>query len=287
MSENNALVVQERNFKLASFMSQSELVPKNYRNKPANVFVAIQIADSMKMNPIIVMQSLYEVHGKFGWESKAIIGMANRSGVFKGGLNFKSNGVPGTKGFSVECYAIRDADNATCSAIVTWDMAVTAGWTAKNASAYKSFPEQMITYRAAAFFARKYCPEVMFGYYTTDEIRDISGAPQNQEPIQVQPINTITTTAQIETNGKDISDNLEALEELMKTALDIGIDAIVVDNIKVDQTNLKSINKAIDNLKILIYEFSKKTPEIDPDDPDLKEEENDILAMANDATKGK
>ena len=34
---------------------------------------------------------------------------------------------------------------------------------------------QMARYRAAAFFARTYCPEALFGLYTDSEQKDIHG----------------------------------------------------------------------------------------------------------------
>ena len=35
-------------------------------------------------------------------------------------------------------------------------------------------PEQMLMYRAASFFARTYCPEVLMGFSTADEVEDIT-----------------------------------------------------------------------------------------------------------------
>ena len=210
---NDVLALQERNFKLASFISQSDLVPKNYRNKPANVFVAMRIADNLQIDPIIVMQGLYEVHGKFGWDSKSIIGLINRSGIFKGGLNFEADGIPGQSGFSVTCFADRSNDGALCQAKVTWDMAVNAGWTTKNAAAYKAYPEQMITYRAAAFFARKYCPEIMFGYHTTDELRDING---KSEPVRDPEIKNATPQIESKEEQNDILGMAEQATEMKK-----------------------------------------------------------------------
>lgn len=35
-------------------------------------------------------------------------------------------------------------------------------------------PQLMLMYRAAAFFGRVYCPEILNGMHTADEIQDIS-----------------------------------------------------------------------------------------------------------------
>ena len=39
-------------------------------------------------------------------------------------------------------------------------------------------PEQMFKYRAAAFFARAYCPEVLCGMMTYDEVQDMGHEPK-------------------------------------------------------------------------------------------------------------
>ncbi len=53
-------------------------------------------------------------------------------------------------------------------------MAEAAGWT-KNPK-YRSMPEHMLRYRSATLLIRLYAPEVMHGYSTAAELRDISAA---------------------------------------------------------------------------------------------------------------
>jgi hypothetical protein len=51
-------------------------------------------------------------------------------------------------------------------------LAKAEGWSAKNGSKWKTMPEQMIMYRAAAFWGRVYAPEKMLGMHTGDELED-------------------------------------------------------------------------------------------------------------------
>jgi hypothetical protein len=48
-------------------------------------------------------------------------------------------------------------------------------WLDKAGSKWKTMPEQMFKYRCAAFFARTYCPEVLNGLQTVEELRDVRG----------------------------------------------------------------------------------------------------------------
>ena len=56
----------------------------------------------------------------------------------------------------------------------------------KNGSKWKTMPEQMLKYRAAAFFARTECPEVLMGFQTAEETEDVYGAASKQEPEKVK-----------------------------------------------------------------------------------------------------
>jgi hypothetical protein len=58
-------------------------------------------------------------------------------------------------------------------------MAKAEGWFAKNGSKWKTMPELMLRYRAAAFFGRLYAPDVLNGMHATEEVEDIGDRPRN------------------------------------------------------------------------------------------------------------
>ena len=53
-------------------------------------------------------------------------------------------------------------------------MAKAEGWTFN--SKWRNMPEQMLAYRAAAFFARIHCPEALMGAQTVEEVQDVTAA---------------------------------------------------------------------------------------------------------------
>jgi len=57
--------------------------------------------------------------------------------------------------------------------MVSLEMAKAEGWATKTGSKWKTMPELMLRYRAAAFLIRTTAPEIGLGLYTTDELRDI------------------------------------------------------------------------------------------------------------------
>ena len=54
-------------------------------------------------------------------------------------------------------------------------MAKDEGWLDKSGSKWKTMPRQMMMYRAASFFARAHCPEVLLGIQTVEEVQDVRG----------------------------------------------------------------------------------------------------------------
>jgi hypothetical protein len=53
-------------------------------------------------------------------------------------------------------------------------MAKAEGWSTKNGSKWLTMPELMLRYRAAAFFARLYAPDITLGMMTAEEVVDIA-----------------------------------------------------------------------------------------------------------------
>jgi len=61
---------------------------------------------------------------------------------------------------------------------VTIQMAKAEGWHGKNPK-WSNMPELMLAYRASAFFARVYCPEILMGVHVEGEAED-TAKPERQ-----------------------------------------------------------------------------------------------------------
>ena len=57
----------------------------------------------------------------------------------------------------------------------TMAMAAAEGWLNKPGSKWKTMPVQMMHYRAAAFFARIHCSDILLGLPTYEEVQDVKG----------------------------------------------------------------------------------------------------------------
>lgn len=152
----------------AQMLAQTSIIPAAYQGKPQDCFVALEMATRMNVSPIVVMQNMCVVKGKPSWSGQACTMLINACGKFR-------NVAPvyfGTEGADDRgCYlsAIRVSDGAVVNGTkVTMQMAKAEGWTSNPK--WRNMPEQMLAYRAAAFFARIHCPDALMGVHTSDEV---------------------------------------------------------------------------------------------------------------------
>lgn len=170
--------------KVANLLAKSQLLPEQYIGHPENCLIAIDIANRMRVSPLLVAQNLYVVRGKPGWSGSFAISAINNCGKFSP-LDFVY-----TKNGGGGCYAqaTRLSDGKLLKGTeITLDMAKNEGWSTKPGSKWLTMSEQMLAYRAGSFFARTYCPEVLLGVQTIDEIQDVNGyADENKSVVTIE-----------------------------------------------------------------------------------------------------
>lgn len=202
--------------RVAKCLSQSELVPVQYRNNIPNCVLALEVAHRMRASWFAIMQNLNIIHGKPGFNSTFIIGMINSSGRFAplqfDVQNLGKKSVNGTVIEDKVCIAWtvesgvtlpRDAStlekakaagyNVLESPPVSVEMAVKEGWFTKNGSKWQTMPDLMLRYRAATFFGRLYAADMLLGMRADDEILDMGdvvdvGGPEPEIRLQAEPV---------------------------------------------------------------------------------------------------
>lgn len=207
----------------ANVLTNSTLVPTAYRNqkeiksfgkvtgyeenKPglANCIVALNMAQRMQADPLMVMQNLHIIEGRPSWSSQFIIAAINSCGRYSP-LRFElteagepteltytasewknNNRTEVQKTVTIrhqECvaYAIeKETGERLDSPRVSIQMAIDEGWLTKNGSKWQTMPELMLRYRCASMFGRLYAPELLMGLQTTEETHDYIEAEQDDK----------------------------------------------------------------------------------------------------------
>jgi hypothetical protein len=182
--------------RIGKAFASSDLVPQQYKGNLANCIVALEMANRMGASPLMVMQNLYIVHGTPGWSSKFLIATFNQSGKFSA-MRYEFDRDKNGKATGCRAWAIeKSTGDKLIGSTVTTEMAQAEGWSTKSGSKWKTMPEQMLMYRAAAFLVRTYAPEISMGLRTADEITD--------GVIDAEP-GTIRTVEQLRASSIDAS----------------------------------------------------------------------------------
>jgi hypothetical protein len=173
--------------RVAKMMTTSSLVPKEYQNNIPNIMIALEMANRIGASPLMVMQNLNIIQGRPSWSSQFIISALNSCKRFSP-LRFKMDGEGDEYGCTA--WAKDQSGEILEGPKVTWKMATAEGWTTKGGSKWKTMPELMFRYRAAAFFGRLYAPDVLMGMATADEAEDIYEAETASTEQRANQMNT-------------------------------------------------------------------------------------------------
>lgn len=210
--------------RIGKAFAASTLVPEAYRNNVANCIVALEMANRMGASPLMVMQNLYIVHGNPGWSSKFLVACFNQCGRFTS-LRYEWN----EDRTACRAWAIEKATGERIDGpLVSTDMAKAEGWSTKSGSKWKTMPELMLMYRAAAFLIRTYAPELSMGLQSDDEIVDMEPpAPVRKQAKADEVTRMLQATPPPETGAFDEADFARRLQACTDaTILDLTADEI-------------------------------------------------------------
>lgn len=171
--------------RVAKAFSSSGLVPAQYQgdNGIANCMIALNMAQRMNADPMMVMQNLYMVHGQPAWSSKFLIATVNACGRYSSlRYEWKNEDKPDSDEYGCRAWAVEKESGERLNGIwVTWKMVKAEGWSSKNGSKWKTMPDQMFMYRAASFWVRTNAPELSMGFQTQEEAIDTIDATQDED----------------------------------------------------------------------------------------------------------
>jgi len=156
--------------RVGNMLASSTMVPEHFRNNIGNCVIALNYAHRVGIDPFMALQKMYIIHGKPAVETQLQIALFNNAGKYSP-LKFRITG-EGDKKTCVAYAKEKSSGEVIEGPPVSIEMAKAEGWYGKTGSKWKTLPELMLRYRAAAFFIRLYAPETTLGMHTTEELLD-------------------------------------------------------------------------------------------------------------------
>lgn len=172
---------------VGEMLAQSSMVPKDFAGSVGNCVIALNLADRIGVDVLMLMQSMFIIHGRPGIEGKLVIALISACGRFSP-LEYKieDSGKKTKKNVSRPDSCVAFATDLKTGKIVTgpavtWEMVEAEGWSNDKGgngkpmipSKWTTLPDLMFRYRAATLFGRVNCPGAMLGLRTTEEIEDV------------------------------------------------------------------------------------------------------------------
>lgn len=159
-------------YKMAQILSASTIVPRTFQGNVGNTMIAIDMAQRLHTNPLMIMQNIYIVYGQPAFSAKFLIACINASNLFATPLRYEFVGEKNKDSWGCYAFAIDKQGEVLRGSTVTIAQAKQKGWYNRDGSNWLADPEQMLRYRAATRFQTAYCPELSCGLATKEELED-------------------------------------------------------------------------------------------------------------------
>jgi len=169
----------ERAMRAAELIAKSDMIPKHFQGKPANVLLVIEHAARVGLAPMMMLQECYVVHGNLSHSGKLVKAMIDASGLYS-----STSYVIETRDGKAYCrlQAVRARDGV----IVDGPVVDVEALKRRHKNKWDEIPDMMMRYRAAAYFMRSECPGVGLGLLTEDESEEIvQDAPRETRRAQL------------------------------------------------------------------------------------------------------
>lgn len=190
----------EEVWRIATIIAQSDLAPKDYRNKPGNVFVAVEMGMELGIPIMQAVQNIAVINGRPAIWGDLGLALVEASGLL---VDHEESyeGTPGQPDFTAVCVMQRRGRKPRRVEFSMND-AKTAGLAGKDGP-WKQYPKRMLQMRARWFCLRDLFPDVLKGVRAAEEVQD------SEEAIE-------TTVVVSDPKRQALIERLEASREAQK-----------------------------------------------------------------------
>lgn len=221
----------------AQLMADSTIsVPAHFVGKPADCMAVVMQAMQWGMNPYAVAQKTHVINGVLGYEAQLVNAVISSSNVIVGRFHYEYAGdwskCTKTKEMKVQKPAkgggtydklerVKDWSDADEEGLtirvgarlrgeqeITWGEPIhLSGIVVRNSPLWITNPKQQIAYLGVKYWGRLFCPEVILGVYTPDELAEVQRPERDITPLATAgaDLNTLIATEAAGSAGDETS----------------------------------------------------------------------------------
>ena len=182
VSANNAIETIDDKARWCEMMAGGDMLPRQYRNKPANLLFAIEYADALGIPRVNALTSIHVIEGKPSASADLMASMVRKAGHK---LRVKVEGT-GKQATAIAQVIRADDPDFTYEVRWTWQDALNAGL--ENKDNWRKYPTSMMKARAISAVIREGASDAMMGViYTPEELGAV--VDQDGNPVKAMTSN--------------------------------------------------------------------------------------------------
>lgn len=157
----------EEAMRFAKLLSQSELVPKDFKDKDANIFVAVQWGMELGLQPLQALQSIAVINGR-----PSLYGDAGKALLLSRGYQIEQDDFEQIRKDGFARCTITRPDGQVCRRTFSVEDAKQARLWGKQGP-WTEYPQRQMSWRAFWFAARDIAADVLRGVSGAEEAQDM------------------------------------------------------------------------------------------------------------------
>ena len=248
---------------LSEVMANSgNFVPDHYRGKPDACMAVVMQAARWGMDPFAVAQKTFIVgnSGVLGYEAQLVNAVINTMAPTKDRIHFEWFGEWGNivgrfvektssqnKKYIAPGWNLKDE---ACVGVRAWAtlkgeseprelVLMLSQAQVRNSTLWATDPRQQLAYLAVKRWARLYCPDVILGVYTADEIDEREEKIIN--PAEKITLNEITSSVGASASAQDSAVNVDSVADELRDRIDSASSVDQAKAIRVDIESQKAL----------------------------------------------
>lgn len=250
---------------LSEVMANSgNFVPEHYRGKPDACMAVVMQAARWGMDPFAVAQKTFIVgnSGVLGYEAQLVNAVINTMAPTKDRIHFEWFGewgnivgrfvektssqnkkyiAPGWNlkdeaGVGVRAWATLKGETEPRELVLMLSQAQV-----RNSTLWASDPRQQLAYLAVKRWARLYCPDVILGVYTADEIDEREEKIINPAQAEKITLDEITSSVGASASAQDSAANVDSVADELRDRIDSASSVDQAKAIRVDIESQKAL----------------------------------------------
>lgn len=254
-----------RLLKISEVMANSgNFVPEHYRGKPDSCMAVVMQAARWGMDPFAVAQKTFIVgnSGVLGYEAQLVNAVINTMAPTKDRIHFEWFGAwenivgrfvektssqnkkyiaPGWNlndeaGVGVRAWATLKGESEPRELVLMLSQAQV-----RNSTLWATDPRQQLAYLAVKRWARLYCPDVILGVYTADEIDEREEKIINPAQAEKITLDEIASSVGVSSSAQSSAVNVDSVADELRERIDSASSVDQAKAIRVDIESQKAL----------------------------------------------